>query len=257
MTNSSCHNGFKIKYLLISIVVLIAIWHIVSLIVDKQILVPSPLATFDSLMGIVRTETFASVVLATLWRITLAFGIAFVLAVVLGMLAGLYEPINYLLKPIVTIFKSIPVMSIIILAIIWLDSERAPLLVAFLITFPLLYQNVVMGIKNVDPKLVELVEVYQIRKFKIISSIYLPSIKSYLLAGVSTALGLNVRVVVATEVLARPRVSIGTALQLERALLNTEGVFAWSFIAILLVGIFEVILYYTNRNPKDKSCAKS
>lgn len=254
MTPSSCHKGFKTKYLLISIAVLIIIWYIVSIIVDKQILVPTPLATFNILIEIVKTDTFLAVVSATMLRIILAFGIAFVLAVTLGMLAGLYEPINYLLKPIVTIFKSVPVMSIIILAIIWLDSELAPLLVAFLVTFPLLYQNVVMGIRNVDPKLVELVKVYQINKKKTVKSIYLPSIKSHLTAGVSTALGLNVRVVVAAEVLAQPRISIGSAMQLERALLNTSGVFAWSFIAIVIVGVFEFLLMYTQKNRKKASC---
>ncbi len=133
-------------------------------------------------------------------------------------------------------------MAVILLALIWLRSEKAPILVAFLVTFPILYQNVVQGIRQVDLKLIEMVNLYGVNKWKILKDLYLPSIRSYLLAGMSTAMGLTIKIVIAAEVLSQPYLSIGTSFQLEKAHLNTAGVFAWSFIAIVLASIFDWII---------------
>lgn len=238
------------RYILLSIVISIILWKIFSLWVGKSIIIPSPEETWSALIEIIKNPQFNIAVYNTLRRIIIGFAFTFTLSVILGMAAGFYSPVYYILKPIVTVFKAVPTMAVILLAIIWLESEVAPILVGFLVTFPLLYQNVVQGIINIDTQLIEMAKVYKISKIKMIKDIYLPSIKSYLLAGISTALGLTVKIVIAAEVLSQPRISIGTSFQMEKSNLNTPGVFAWSIIAILIAGAFDVIIKYAQKNTK-------
>lgn len=169
----------------------------------------------------------------------MGFSITTILALVLGVLSGLKPSIRYALKPIVTLFKAVPTMAVILLALIWLKSERAPTLVAFLVTFPILYQNVVEGLLQMDVRLIEMAQIYNIGQLKMIKDIYLPSLKNYLLAGISSALGLTVKIVIAAEVLSQPYMSIGTNFQMEKVNLNTAGVFAWSLFCVLLVAILD------------------
>jgi len=234
-------------YTIISLFISIVLWQVASLWLNKPIIIPAPNETVISLIKILKDPMFLSIICATLNRIIFCFIITLILAVILGMLSGFYKPIYNLLSPIVLVFKSVPTMAVILLAIIWLESEIAPILVGFLVTFPLLYQNIVQGIRNIDKNLIEMVKIYKINKLKIIKEIYLPSIKSYLMAGMSSALGLNVKIIIAAEVLSQPQISIGTSFQIEKANLNTAGVFAWSIIAIVIAGTFDIIIKLLQR----------
>ncbi len=226
----------------ISTVVLIIIWKFAAMWIGKSIIIPSPEETLLELIRIVSEPDFFAAVFNTLHRVIIGFSITFIVALVLGGLSGFSSTVYHLMKHLVLLSKSVPTMAVILLALIWLRSEKAPILVAFLVTFPILYQNVVQGIRQVDLKLIEMVNLYGVNKWKILKDLYLPSIRSYLLAGMSTAMGLTIKIVIAAEVLSQPYLSIGTSFQLEKAHLNTAGVFAWSFIAIVLASIFDWII---------------
>ena len=151
-------------YTLISIIVLILLWKLISLYVDKEILVPSPEATLMSIFSLVRQKYFWRAVYHTLFRTITGFILALVSALVLGVAAGFIKPVYYLMKPFNTAIKATPTMSIILLALIWLNSEKAPILVSFLIIFPILYSNVVEGILNIDKNLLEMAELYKVKQ---------------------------------------------------------------------------------------------
>ena len=121
--------------------------------------------------------------------ITLCFTIDLFAAIIIGILAGYFTIIYYLFLPIVLLFKTIPTMAIILLSLIWLKSEVAPLFVCTLVVFPLMYSNIVEGIQNVDKKLVEMIQFYNISYKKRIIHFYIPSIMPYLFAARKACFG--------------------------------------------------------------------
>ncbi|AOT69007.1 ABC transporter permease [Geosporobacter ferrireducens] len=238
----------ELLYTTVSIIVLLLFWKIVSIIVDKEILIPSPENTLTEIIRIMRMPDFAASVTNTLKRTLLGFMIALGAGISLGMLGGFSKPVYYLLRPFVLIHKAVPTMAMILLALIWLESERAPILVGFVVIFPVIYENVVQGIRNVDVKLVEMMDIYKINVVNRLKDLYIPSIRSYLYGGMSAAMGLNLKIIIAAEVLSQPKVSMGTHFQIEKANLNTAGVFAWSLITIFLAGILEQALKIVKKN---------
>ncbi len=225
--------GNKI-YLIGSIISLIVIWQLAAIIVNKEIIIPTPMQTLNALIEIVSSPHFLTAIAHTLKRVAIAFGFTVALALVLGLVSSFVPALYYVFRPLVVLCKSVPTMAVILLAIIWLRSEKAPVLVAFLVTFPIIYQNVVAGILDVDQKLIEMARSFCVSRRKMIFDIYLPSIRQYLFAGISTALGLTVKVVIAAEVLSQPSKCVGTEFQIYKMQLNTAGVFGWSLIAIVL-----------------------
>lgn len=223
----------------LSICLLLIIWKTLSLIVDKEIIIPSPESTFREMIRISSHPNFLTAIFNTLRRAIIGFIIALGLGLSLGMLSGFYKPVYILLKPFVLINKAMPTMAMILLALIWLESEKAPILVGFVIIFPIIYENVVQGIRNVDVKLVEMMDIYDVDRFTKFKDLYIPSIRSFLHGATVAAMGLNLKIVVAAEVLSQPRISMGTSFQIERANLNTAGVFAWALITIILAAILE------------------
>lgn len=230
------------KYIILSTVILLLLWKVISLIVGRSIIIPSPEKTFLEIISIIRADHFITVILNTFKRMLISFSLSFLLALKLGMISALFDPIYYLLKPLILIQTAVPTMAIILLALIWLSSELAPVLVGFLIIFPIIYSAVVQSVKEIDDKLLEMAEVYRFSPLKKFKKIYLPSLKSGLLSISSTAIGLNLKVIIAAEVLSQPKNSIGTYFQIERATLNTAGVFGWAIIVIAMAFVLDLLI---------------
>lgn len=229
-------------YTVISIVFIIVLWKFLSIWVDNSIMIPTPKSTVMEFIKIIRSQNFIIIVLSTLVRVMIGFLISFISALILGLLSGFFKPVYYLLKPLIVIQKSIPTMAIILLAIIWLKSEKAPILVGILIIFPIIYATVIQGIKSVDIKLIEMAKVYKLSKMTVMKDIYIPSIRSSIISVASATIGLNLKVIIAAEVLSQPSVSIGTSFQIEKANLNTAGVFAWALVSIIIAGGFDLAI---------------
>ncbi|HAE91256.1 MAG TPA: ABC transporter permease, partial [Tissierella sp.] len=53
---------------------------------------------------------------------------------------------------------------------------------------------------------------------------------------------INLKMVIAGEVLSQPKYAIGSNLQLQKMYLNTSGIFAWIIIILFIAKLFEYIL---------------
>ncbi|QXM06857.1 ABC transporter permease [Crassaminicella indica] len=224
---------------ILSILLLLFIWRMSSEIIASKIILPSPEATCKSLLILMKSENFFKIVLMTIKRGCIGFFLSCSLGLLIGLLTGSHLFLERLIEPILVVIKSTPIMSIIILALIWFKTEYVPIFVSFLVAFPIICVNVSEGIKSVDVKLLEMAKIYHVRKYRIILEIYLPAISRYFLAGVSTAMGIGWKAVIAAEVLSQPNFAIGTSLYNAKVYIETENVFAWTVIAVLLSFIFE------------------
>lgn len=223
-----------------TLLILLGVWHLASALVGSEILLPSPAATLNRLGELVVTEAFWLAVVSTVRRGLTGFALSLLVGLICGLLAGFNHTANVLLQPFVLTSRSTPLMSVILLALIWFRSDQVPVFVSFLVGFPVIFGNVVEGVRHVDNSLLEMARVYRVGFWPTITGVYLPSIAPYILAGASTAMGLGLKVVVAAEALSQPRLAIGTRMQVERMYLETAGLFAWTITALLVSWILEL-----------------
>ncbi len=229
-------------YTLLSITILVILWWIGAVLADNPIKFPTPIETLIAFSDIVTSKTFFLQVLSTLRRAMIGFVIAFAGGVCLGIVSGVSNQAYYLLRPLILAQRSVPTMAVILLALIWLGRDIAPILVGIILIFPIIYSAVVDGIRHVDVQLLEMVKVYHISKKKRLYHLYLPSIRSSLFAVASAAISLNLKVTIAAEVLSQPGQGIGTGFQMEKIALNTAGLLAWAVIAIALGALLEFLV---------------
>jgi NitT/TauT family transport system permease protein len=222
-----------------SVAFFVGIWWVAAVIVGSEIILPTPLETIRSLLVIIPSPNFWPSVVATTTRGLAGFFLSLVLGLMIGILAGLSKTARILIQPLMIVCRSTPVMSIILLALIWFETNQVPVFVGFLIAFPVIFANVTEGIKSVDQKLVDMAHIYKVKKARVVFEVYLPAILPYLIAGISTAMGVGWKVVIAAEVLSQPKYAIGTNMNLEKIFLQTGGVFAWTIVALLLSYISE------------------
>ncbi len=226
-----------------SILLLIIIWKILSLFIGSEIILPSPESTFKALFLLAGEDHFFDSVASTMQRGITGFLISGISALIIGIAAGENKYFYLLIKPLLTIIKTVPVLSIVLLAIIWLKTDNVPVFVCFLVVFPVISANVIEGIKNIDSGLLQMAQIYRISKIRIIFQIYLPSLIPYLMAGLSTAAGVTWKAVVAAEVISMPRFAIGSGMQYAQIQLNTSDLFAWTIVAIIISTVAETVLF--------------
>lgn len=224
---------------LIIIAFWIGIWGMVSLMINREIYLPSPLSTAKAFLGLSLKTKFWYSIAITFIRVVAGFAISCLGGMVFGIICGLNKYLYDLFNPLVVAIKSTPVMSVIIIALIWFQSDHVPIFVCFLMCFPIIWTNVVEGIRQVDKGLLEMAKVYRVTKNLILRRIYIPSLAPYLAAGITTALGLGWKVTVAAEVLSNPRYSIGGHLYNAKVYLESPDLFAWTSVVVILSFAFE------------------
>lgn len=233
----------------ISIVGLIFIWHSAAWLIDEPLILPTPRAALFNLLILSGTRDFWRHLGATLGRGLTAFGVSFMIALVIGIAAGKFKPVAAVLRPLLVCLRSTPSMSIIILALLWFRGGNVSFFVIILVVLPLLVQNVIEGARSIDPELREMAVLYRVKKSLLLWKLYLPSMLPFLAAGVSSGLGLAWKVSVVAEVLAYPAWGIGTQMDTARIYLQTEKVFAWT-IAVIGIGLmFDYLVDYLLRKP--------
>lgn len=221
-----------VKWKLAGFVLLLVIWEVTARSIGRSIILPTLYEVGTALNGLLQTIQTAGTVWATLKRILLTLLIDSGIAFLCGTAAGFSPRLENLLFPAETVIRSIPTMSVLLLSLIWFNSEITPIVVASLIALPILYRGILDGIRNIDPNLVEMSRVFCVPFFRRLRFFYLPSIMPFLKNAYRGATGLLVKVMITAEVLSQPKRGIGTQLQIARAQLDTASIFAWSIIGI-------------------------
>ncbi|SNS58547.1 NitT/TauT family transport system permease protein [Anaerovirgula multivorans] len=219
----------------------IVVWQMIYFMIQRDIYVPSPFSVFIRLKELIMLSVFWKSVAYSIYRVMAGLILSILLGVGIGIVSSMNDYVYDLINPLMTAIKSTPVLSFIIIALIWFSSSNVPIFICFLMCFPVIWLNVVTGIRNVDEKLLEMAKVYRVRKSTVLRKIYLPSIMPYFSAASITCLGLGWKVSVAAEVLSHPKNAIGSHLYSAKVYLDSSDLFAWTVVVILLSLLFESI----------------
>lgn len=229
----------------------LAVWQVVSMWLDSAILLVSPVNVLCRLGQLIWTVPFWKAVLFSVSRITSGFLLAVLTGGLLAAAAARCQRILELLAPVMLAVRSVPVASFIILALIWFSSRNLSILIAFMMVLPVIYTNVLGGIRTVDGQLLEMAHIFRVSKLRVARYIYLPQIMPFFNSACSVSLGLAWKAGVAAEVIGIPRGSVGERLQQAKVYLDTPDLFAWTLVIVVLSLVFEkVVLYFLkNRVP--------
>ncbi|MEI6874611.1 MAG: ABC transporter permease subunit [Spirochaetota bacterium] len=236
---------------LLSTVALLLVWHIVSLRMAKDLILPSPLLVGREFAALAATPLFLASLWATFIRGLVAFFLSTVAGIIVGFAAGRYAAFEAAISPLLTTIRATPVLALILLTLLWFPSDFVPVFAAFLMAFPVMASSAVEGIRASPPELLEMSRLYRVPRMKILLGLRIPAAMPHILAGARSAIGLCWKVVVAGEVLAQPFRAIGTGMQSSRVLLETPRVFAWAFSAILLCGASEWLFARLTRERRS------
>lgn len=173
-------------------------------------------------------------ILASAARVFAGFGIALVLAIVIGTFVGLSPHIEQAIDPTLQAIRSVPSLAWVPLLLLWLGiGEPAKITLITIGAFFPIYVNLVAGIHAVDRKLVEVARVLDLSSFAVATRVVLPAAFPSLMVGARIGLTQAWLFLVAAELLASTR-GLGFMLSEGEQISRPDEI----LVAILLLAIF-------------------
>ncbi len=237
MKNSITQN--KVISKIIIALLWLAIWQVAYMIIDMEVLFVSPVGVLKTLFNLVQDGLFWQSVFASFFRVLEGYIIAVILGAVVAVVT-LVIPFAYdFFYPIISLVRAAPVVSFIILTLVWLKSGTVPAFISFLMVFPVVWTNVSEGIRRTDKKLLEMAKIFNFGKLKTIENIYIPSVLPFFKTACVTGLSLAWKSGIAAEVICTPKLSIGKQLYNSKIYLETPELFAWTAVVVIMSVIVE------------------
>lgn len=232
----------KKLYTALGIIFIFLVWYISSIIIDNEIILPKIDAVFKALVKILGEKKTYLIIFSTLLRLLITIAISFIIGLSLGILSIKFSKVYAFLSPNIAMFRSIPVVSIIIILLIIFGSNLAPIIITSLVVLPIIYEGVYTSFKSIDKSLIDDITTISDVNIKVIKDVYMPMTKPYIISSLVTSFGFGFKVMVMSEFISQPNNSMGKVILYNREMLNMDVVFAWTLIIIFLVILFESIL---------------
>ncbi len=173
----------------LSVTVGIAAWEIYGRRIHSVIFT-YPSAIGKAFVELVRTGELPFYLKSSAVVLSLGFLLAILVGVPLGVLIGRRATIEQALDPYINALYSTPTVALIPVVVLWLGFQTlAKVVLVFLFClFPILI-NTYQGVKNIDPKLVEVARSFCAREWSLWRDLILPSALPFILAGIRLAIG--------------------------------------------------------------------
>ena len=251
MRGSFIKNRSHCLFVLLGTTLFLVAWGMLSLRY-KPVLLPSPLETLHALGGLILDGELARHLLISLRRLAAGLALAVVVGTALGLPAGIFRSIEALLVPITAILLSSPAIVFIVLAMVWfgLTSTMVVFIIVLLVS-PIMYVNTVEGIRSIDGKLREMAAVFRVPPVVRLRKIYLPGFVHHFLSGFSISAGFAVRLTVMAELLGA-RDGVGQSIAVSRSYLETDKLFAWIIVLVMLMLLLEAVVLRPLRKLSDR-----
>lgn len=217
----------------------LAVWQAAAVAVHRDFLLASPMQVARTLVNLAPTGDFWATIGWSLGRIALGFTLAAVIGAVLAISAAAWPIARALWEPAIAAIRSAPVVSFIILLLLWTDSSHLPVYISLLMVLPVMYANVHQGIAQRDKAMLEVAHVFGVPLRRRLVAIDIPAALPFLAAACRVGVGLAWKSGVAAEVIGVANGSIGERLYEAKVFLSSADLFAWTIVIVTLSVVCE------------------
>jgi ABC-type nitrate/sulfonate/bicarbonate transport system permease component len=161
----------------ITVLLLIALWFLATrgqaeMRWVSPVILPSPEEVVRSFKSLLVERNLAASIVATLRRVIIGFGLAIVIGVPLGILAGAWRVLDAAAAPVALFGRNVPVAALIPLTILWFGiDETQKVMFIFIATVPFVFSDALSAVVGVPDRYVETAETLGATRFQIVSKV--------------------------------------------------------------------------------------
>src|SRR5690349_17472051 len=197
-------NRIVIRIVLPALVIalLIAVWWIVVARSESPIF-PTPWQVVTGAWELVEDGTIWDHIGASLFRVGVGFGLAFLVAIPLGLWMGWVSGAYYTLNPLFQMLRPISPIAWIPVAILWFGiGNLSPIFLIFISSvFPMIVQTTA-GVRTIDRRYLRAAANFGVSRWVLFRRVVIPAVLPEIIVGMRIGIGVAWLVVVAAEMIA-------------------------------------------------------
>jgi NitT/TauT family transport system permease protein len=180
--------------------VLVAVWWMAA---RPSKIFPTPWRVMTGMIELAGKGVLAQHVVASLFRVTMGYGIAVALAIPLGSVMGWFPAVFRAVNPIIQLLRPISPIAWIPLAILWFGvSDASPTFLIFLSSFFPTVVATTSGVHLVEQHYIRAARNFEVGGFRLFRQVIFPAALPQIITGMRVGLGVAWLVVVAAEMVA-------------------------------------------------------
>lgn len=227
----------------ITIIALILIWYFIAkLNIISQTIVPSPYKVISSFKEILiegyKGNSIYKHLGDSMYRLIIAFGLAILVGIPLGLVSGYSSKIRAVFEPIIDFYRPLPPLAYYALLIMWMGIDDASkIMLLFLAALPPIYLACVSGVKNIKSDYINGAYTLGASKAQVFWHVILPACLGEIFTGLRTSIGFTYTTLVAAEMVAAVT-GIGWMVLDASKFLRSDII----FVGIFIMGITGIVL---------------
>jgi NitT/TauT family transport system permease protein len=172
----------------------------------------------------------------SIMEFVIGFGLAIIVGISLGVLAGWYRTIEYIIDPFVWFLYSAPLIAFYPLFVVWVGLGKPTVIaITFLLSVTPILVNTLTGIKNVSPELIRAAISFGATKKDLFTQIALPASVPMTMAGLRLGIGRALTGVIIAELFGSTA-GLGHSIAYYAGLLKTTEMMT-SLIVVVCIGV--------------------
>jgi ABC-type nitrate/sulfonate/bicarbonate transport system permease component len=213
----------------------------------SPVILPSPAEVARSFPALFRERALLESIAATLRRVLIGFGMAALVGIPLGIIAGSWRVLEAAAAPVALFGRNLPVAALIPLTILWFGiDETQKVVFIFIACVPFVYSDVVSAIGAVPERYVETAQTLGARPLQIVRKVLLPLALPEIYSSLRHLFGLAFGYIMLAELINAQR-GLGSLLMMsQRRGLSEHIILILIIIGLLAYGI-DRLLYFFQR----------
>lgn len=213
--------------------------------VISPVLLPSPGEVLRSVPVLFRERGLIESTVATLKRVLSGFGLAIIVGVPLGILAGSYRLFDALTGPLSLFARNVPVAVLIPLTILWFGiDETQKTMFIFIATVPFVFFDAVRAVTDVHQRYVETAQTLGASSRQVVTKVLIALALPDIFSSLRSLFGLAFGYIMLAE-LVNAKYGLGYLLLTSQRRALTDNIFAiLILIGLLAYGIDRLLLWF-------------
>lgn len=242
-------------------VLLVVVWFVASASSTSPYFPPLSRIWHSIVQGFT-TGTLLPDVAYSVSNIVIGLLLGTVIAIALGVVIGLHEPLRRVVDPFLQLARALPQTALIpiVIGAFGVGQEPKIFLTAFACLWPVLL-NTIDGVRAVSPEVRDVLSAYRVPRLLGIWRTILPAASPQIMAGIRVALAVAIAIMVLSELFSSPA-GVGRFIYVAGATFNLPNVWAGTIVAgfigyllsVLFILVEKIVLawYFESAARSDK-----
>ena len=238
----------KIVFNLIGICILLLMWLLLSILINNELVIPKISSVAKAMLQIISNKKIFSIIGMSIIKIMIIMAVSILISLILAISSYKCKSFYYLIEPLISLIKTMPLITIIILIFMLFKMKYASLIATLLVSVPIIFEGIFNAFNNIDNDILDDVETLSNKKsMRVILNMQIPLTYPYIKTTFLQSFGLSFKIMLMAEYISPINNTLGAEMRKYYNNNQMEKVYCIVIISLIVVAIVDAIAKIINK----------